>query len=81
MRHKSGLRKDKRQELPEKIEIAIGMKVMVTSNVQTDLDITNGACGIIVNIVLHPDEPPLIDNNIVPLKYLPLYILVKLSRT
>ena len=57
------------------------MAIERTSNVQTDLDITNGARGTIIDIVLHPDEPPLIDENIIPLKYLPLYILVKLSRT
>ena len=56
------------------------MAIEWTSNVQTDLDITNGARGTIVDIVLHPDEP-LIDENIIPLKYLPLYILVKLSHT
>lgn len=31
------------RDLPYKLEIAIGMKVMVTDNVKTDLDITNGA--------------------------------------
>jgi hypothetical protein len=45
------------KDLPYQIEIAIGMKVMVTNNVETDLDITNGARGEIVDIVLHPDEP------------------------
>lgn len=30
---------------------------MVTNNVETDLDITNGARGEIMDIVLHPDEP------------------------
>jgi len=29
----------KRKDLPETIELAIGMKVMVTSNITTDLDI------------------------------------------
>lgn len=33
-----------------------GMKVMVTENVETDLNITNGARGTIVGIVCHPDE-------------------------
>ena len=28
---------------------------MVT-NVETDQDITNGACGTIMDIILHPDE-------------------------
>jgi hypothetical protein len=38
------------------VEIAISMKVMVTSNIKTDLDVTNGAHGEIVDIILHPDE-------------------------
>jgi hypothetical protein len=57
--------------LPTKLEIAKGMKVMVNDNVETDLDVTNGALGEVVGIVLHPDEPPLGDTPIVNLKYLP----------
>ena len=59
------------------------MRVMVTENVETDLDITNlnGACGEIVGIVLHEEEPPLAQGAVVKLRYLPAYILVKLSRT
>jgi len=70
------------KDLPYHIEIALGMKVMVTDNIETDLDITNGARGEIVNIVLHPDEPPINKGEaIIRLKYLPLYLLVKLTRT
>ena len=36
-----GGKKKKWHYLLDKIEIAIGMKVMVTQNVQTDLDITS----------------------------------------
>jgi ATP-dependent exoDNAse (exonuclease V) alpha subunit len=67
--------------LPESIHISIGMKVMVTNNLQTDLDITNGARGIITDIILNPDEPPLEEGPVVTLKFLPECILVKLSRT
>jgi hypothetical protein len=63
------------------VELAIGMKVMVTTNLATDLDIANGAHGEIVDIVLHPDEPPINEEAIVTLKFLPVYILVKLSHT
>ena len=48
--------KKKRQQLPAKAELAIGMKVMVTTNIKTELDITNGVQGIIVDVILHPDE-------------------------
>ena len=58
------------------------MKVMVTNNVETDLDITNGARGEIVAISLHPNER-LVDETeaIVHLQYMPAYLLVKLART
>ncbi|KAJ7087486.1 hypothetical protein C8R44DRAFT_576095, partial [Mycena epipterygia] len=61
-------------------EIAIGMKVMETRNIKTDLDITNGARGEIVNIIF-PDEPPIEDGPIVRLQKLPAYTLVKLDHT
>ena len=41
--------------------VYIGMKVMVTENIEIDLDLINGAWGEIVDIVLHPDEPPIGD--------------------
>lgn len=74
-------KKNRKNNLPDIVELAVGMKVMVTENVETDLDITNGARGEIVGIVLHQDEPPLGDESMVTLKHLPAYILVKLNRT
>lgn len=74
-------KRKRKNELPDMVELAIGMKVMVTENVETDLDVTNGARGEIVGIVLHPDEPPLSDESVVILKHLPAYVLVKLGRT
>ena len=76
---RNGRKRDK--GLPEFIHLAIGMKVMVTNNLQTDLDITNGARGVITNIILSPDEPPLEEGSVVTLKNLPECVLVKLSRT
>jgi len=68
--------------LPESIELAVGMKVMVTFNVHTELDIANGSRGEIVDVVLHPDEPP-IDSTAfeVELEHPPAYVLVKLDNT
>jgi PIF1-like helicase len=64
------------------VELAIGMKVMVTYNINTDLDIANGARGQIVNIVLDESEPEFSrEAKIVDLKFPPLYVLVQLSRT
>ncbi|KAJ7102899.1 hypothetical protein C8R44DRAFT_746870 [Mycena epipterygia] len=54
------------KDLPNVIEIAIGMKVMVTINIEADLDITNGAWGEIV-------EPPSSQGQTIP------YILVDIA--
>ena len=54
---------------------------MVTNNIETDLDITNGARGEIIDIILHPDEPPIDTKEaVVRLFFLPAY-LVELSQT
>jgi len=45
------------------------------------MDITNGARGTVVNIVLNPDEPPLGESSITTLKHLPQCVLVKLNCT
>ena len=39
-------------KLLETINLAIGMKVMVTQNVETDLDITNGATALLLTLFL-----------------------------
>jgi hypothetical protein len=54
---------------------------MVTSSIETDMDMTNGARGEIVNIILHLNEPPLGDEPIVTFQHLPSYILVELKQT
>lgn len=70
------------KELGCEVKLAIGMKVMVTQNIETDLDITNGARGKIVDIILDPDEPVHHKNSsLVKLEKLPFYFLVKLEHT
>lgn len=54
---------------------------MVTTNVETDLDVINGARGEIVDIILDPQEPPVGNAAEVKLKYMVKYVLVKLYRT
>ncbi|KAI5982484.1 hypothetical protein EDD15DRAFT_2323632 [Pisolithus albus] len=64
------------------MDICLGMKVMVTENVETELDITNGARGTISGIICHPEETANIEeNDTVTLAHLPLYVLVKMDRT
>lgn len=70
------------QQLPNEVVIALGMKVMVTDNVETDLDITNGARGTVVGVICHPEEPSHPhENDDVHLQRLPVFILVKMDRT
>jgi ATP-dependent exoDNAse (exonuclease V) alpha subunit len=61
--------------------LAIGMRVMVTWNVNTELDVANGAKGTITKIVLDPREEAILTTPIVKLHYPPAFVLVKLDRT
>jgi len=72
---------DETKNLPHALELAIGMKVMLTDNIETELDMANGARGEVVDIVLHPDEPAYTDEAVAKLKYIPLFVLVKLNQT
>ena len=62
--------------------LSVGMKVMVTFNIKTDLDIANRMRGEITKIVLNKQELEYSPNNsIVNLAFLPAYILVKMTST
>ncbi|KAG8945718.1 hypothetical protein FRC04_000577 [Tulasnella sp. 424] len=68
--------------LPEEVELDIGMEAMVTYNVETDLDVANGARGTIVDIVLREDEPSIEPGAAeVRLRHVPTYLLVKMKKT
>ncbi|KAF8516495.1 hypothetical protein JB92DRAFT_2252791 [Gautieria morchelliformis] len=57
------------------------MKVMVTFNVKTELDIANGVRGEVTHIVLDEREPPVRQEEAkIQLKHPPAYVLVKLHR-
>ncbi|OCH94196.1 hypothetical protein OBBRIDRAFT_810692 [Obba rivulosa] len=79
--HANRSRQSKWHHLPDTIEIACGIKVMVTMNIHTDLDIANGSREEIVDIVLHPNEPDHTGEAVVQLQYLLLFLLVKLHHT
>ena len=54
-------------------EIAVGMKVVVTFNLETDLDIANGARGELVEIVLDERESSFsLTKAVVELEYPPV---------
>lgn len=68
--------------LPEIVELAIGVQVMVTRNLDTDLDITNGAWGVVVDILHSPSTKPYLDQKgDLHLQSPPVFILVKLDWT
>ena len=50
------LKLDQTNRLPHKIEIAIGMKIMVLSNVAPAAGVANGSRGLITDIILDPRE-------------------------
>lgn len=66
--------------LAPEVKLAIGMKVMVTFNVNTEKDIANGSRGTIYGIVLDEREPQC-EGPRVELKYPPAYVLVKLDHS
>ena len=77
----AGMTLDQTKKVTQRIEFAIGMQVMVTLNVATEADLTNGSHGTIEDIVLDPREQ--INNNdrnedgVVWLEYPPAMILFK----
>lgn len=75
-------KQDERAALPNIIKLAVGMKVMVTFNVDTDIDIANGARGEVKEIILDECESKFcMTTPIVELDYPPAYVLIKLNRT
>ncbi|CUA71576.1 Structural maintenance of chromosomes protein 4 [Rhizoctonia solani] len=79
---KSSLGRAENNGLTNKVLLAIGLRVMVTMNVKTDLDVANGACGTISEIILDPNEPYFDPEAAsVTLSRLPSHILVKMDRT
>jgi hypothetical protein len=70
-----------RNELSDKVALAVGMSLLVTLNVDMDLDVANGLWGTIDGIILDPNEPPFEPGSSrVNLQYLLLYCGVHSSR-
>lgn len=79
--HTKNKKQRRTKDLPHTIVLTKGMKVLVMDNIETDLDVINGTQGVIVDIILHADEPPIGNGPIVHLKWPPVYVLVKLTHT
>lgn len=50
------MKPDDTSSLPNRVDLAIGMKVMVLLNIDTDSDLANGSRGVITDIILNPRE-------------------------
>lgn len=74
----ASLKIEETNNLPNKVELAVGMKVMVLMNIDTDSHLVNGSRGIVTDIVLDPREPVDIQvSSKVVLQYPPAAILFK----
>jgi ATP-dependent exoDNAse (exonuclease V) alpha subunit len=75
--HVAGMKEKATGKLPDRIELAIGMKAMILVNLSTEAEIANGTRGTISNIILDPREEALKINSdfSVNLQYPPAAIL------
>lgn len=77
-----GSKLDEQGGLADEVLMAIGMKVMVTYNIETDPDIANGARGEIIEIVLDEHESSYsLSQSVIQLEYPPAYMLIKMLLT
>ncbi|CCO35196.1 DNA repair and recombination protein pif1,mitochondrial [Rhizoctonia solani AG-1 IB] len=68
--------------IPSVVQVAVGMKVMVTYNIETELDVANGARGTVVRIITGESSSG--ENHLSHIRNLdrpPVCVLVKLWRT
>jgi ATP-dependent exoDNAse (exonuclease V) alpha subunit len=66
---------------PDIVQLAIGMQVMITNNIKTELDVANGARGTVEKIIVALDNTMQLSNHIQTLTHPPCSVLVQLSRT
>lgn len=69
--------------LPDTVQLAVGMKVMVTYNIETELDVANGARGTVERIIVHDmdNREAGVQGHIQRLARPPVCVLVRLWRT
>ena len=77
--------KNRRQssgDLQEQVKLALDLQVFITCNIDLDMDLSNGACNTIVDIILHEDESSFsVQDSTITLYYPSSIIFVKLDRT
>lgn len=72
------LKLDKTNQLPNKVELAVGMKIMILENMATDAGLANGSRGEIINIILDLRETIMdrsSESKTICLRYPPVAIL------
>jgi hypothetical protein len=73
---------DQTEHLPAYVYLSLGMKVMVTCNIATTVNLANGSRGTIVDIILDPRESQLVTtNNTVHLRFPPALVVLQLDFT
>ena len=72
------LKLDDTNKLPHKVELVIGMKAMVMTNISTEADLANGLRGVVEEIILDPRERlEVSDSKVIRLEYPPAVVLFR----
>ena len=81
-RHYGKSHKRSGAELQHEVKFTIGMCVFVTRNIDLDRDLSNGTCGVITDVLLHPEEPIASDDEpSIRLRHPPSAVFVRLDKT
>ena len=63
------------------VELEVGCKVIITTNIDTDMDMSNGAQGQVVHIWVDPQEPAGNgESSVEDMQYPPACVLVKMEQ-
>lgn len=63
-----------RGDIPDTLEIVVGMPCMITANIATTLGVANGSRGIVAGICVHPEDQRLLTSNNVRLKVFSIFV-------
>ena len=81
-RHYAKNHKRSGAELQHEVKFAIGMRVFVTRNIDLERDLSNGARGVITDVLLHREESSLSQEEpLIHLQHPPAVVFVRLDKT
>lgn len=79
---RGGGKQDEHDGLPDLVILSVGMNVKVMFNVETDLDLANGAWGKIVRIILNGHKSQFLSSElIIHLGLSPVYVVITMLST